>query len=196
MNKLRQYSPFFDTIADEDPSHSLLKIGRGHHFSVLQLKNREHRFLVIWDEDHDTRIIDVIEQMLLEPDRFPFKFRDVISFGESKGNLSIITTLDSQAKYMDLGSIETSDGDIWQMDMHDMYGICDGDGMLEMIKYLSNTFGIKDIMDEVDRLLYDLMGPIPKKERLAVQGSSLKEADRRMREQMKQSRMKNPKKEV
>lgn len=39
-----------------------------------------------------------------------------------------------------------------------------------------------------------LLEPLPKKERLAVQGSSLKEADRRMREQMKQSRMKNPKK--
>lgn len=194
MNKLRQYSPFFDTIADEDPSHSLLKIGRGHHFSVLQVKNTRHRFIVIWDEDHDERVISAIEGFLL--DQTIVKFKDVIAFGERKGNLSIITTLDSQAKSVDLGSIETSDGDIWQMNMNDMNGMCNGDGMLEMIKYLSKTFGIKGIMDEVDRLLYDLMGPIPRKERLEVQGSSLKEADRRMREQMKQSRMKNPKKEV
>lgn len=167
--KLKQYSPFFDTIADESSSNTILGIGRGHHFSVLQVKNTRHRFIVVWDEDHDERVISVIEGFLL--DQTSVKFKDVIAFGERKGNLSIITTLDSQAKSVDLGSIETSDGDIWQMNMNDMDALCNGGGMLGMLKYLSKTFGIKGIMDEVDRLLYDLMGPIPEKERLAVQGS-------------------------
>lgn len=158
MNKLRQYSPFFDTIADEDPSHSLLKIGRGHHFSVLQLKNREHRFLVIWDEDHDTRIIDVIEQMLLEPDRFPFKFRDVIAFGERKAIMSVVIN-----NYRS-GHSETSVDvrkDHWGLHIEDRQYLhkedlvmCEGPGMPEAIESLARTFGIvtKDpILDLLER---------------------------------------------
>ena len=44
-----------------------------------------HRFAVVWDEDHDTRIIDVAEEMYVEGLLAPAQF-----IGERKGTLSVL----------------------------------------------------------------------------------------------------------
>jgi hypothetical protein len=89
------YSPFFSCLYDElQPVGSL---GRGTHYSVfrtaqwLNTMRRSvsnalvHDFAVIWDEDHDTRVIDVLEDVhmagLLSP---------VLFAGERKGSMTVI----------------------------------------------------------------------------------------------------------
>src|SRR3984893_19514823 len=65
------YSPFFKTLHDE--THPVGHFGRGTHYSVLQVPIWQDQWLnplplgslldfaVIWDEDHDERVIEVIE---------------------------------------------------------------------------------------------------------------------------------------
>jgi len=65
------YSPFFETLYDQ-PS-PVGRLGRGVHYSVLRAvvwsdihgdptsTGRFLDFAVVWDEDHDPRVIEVIE---------------------------------------------------------------------------------------------------------------------------------------
>jgi hypothetical protein len=89
------YSPFFQTLHDE--TQPVGHLGRGTHYSVLRVPIWQDEWLnplgqaslldfaVIWDEDHDERVIEVIEALyfggLLAPVRF---------IGERKGNLSVL----------------------------------------------------------------------------------------------------------
>ena len=61
---MRVYSPFFHTVYDQSEPVGVL--GQGTHYSVLRFvevvaDNPSHTmfcdFAVIWDEDHDTRIV-------------------------------------------------------------------------------------------------------------------------------------------
>src|SRR5687767_11217749 len=94
---MRSYSPFFQTLHDEPAP--IGNIGRGTHYSILRalafqdcfgktvLPARYHDFAVIWDEDHDDRVIPIIEQVYrigLLP-RFVY-------FGERKGMLTALLT--------------------------------------------------------------------------------------------------------
>ena len=89
------YSPFFQTLHDE--TQPVGHLGRGTHYSVLRVPIWQDQWLnplprgslldfaVIWDEDHDERVIQVIEDLyfcgLLAPVRF---------VGERKGSLSVL----------------------------------------------------------------------------------------------------------
>lgn len=89
------YSPFFQTLHDE--TQPVGHLGRGTHYSVLRVPIWQDEWLnplgqaslldfaVIWDEDHDERVIEVIETLyfggLLAPVRF---------IGERKGSLSVL----------------------------------------------------------------------------------------------------------
>lgn len=89
------YSPFFHTLHDE--AQPVGQFGRGTHYSVLRVPIWQDEWLnplpqgalldfaVIWDEDHDERVIDAIEMLyfcgLLAPVRF---------IGERKGSLSVL----------------------------------------------------------------------------------------------------------
>lgn len=89
------YSKFFHTEYDEQSP--IGKIGRGAHYSVLStLQQRdEHlnfmseskiqRIGLIWDEDHDDRIIEVLERALVKGILSPVRF-----IGERKGGVTII----------------------------------------------------------------------------------------------------------
>lgn len=93
------YCPFFQTLHDE--THPVGNLGRGTHYSVLRAPvwhdewlNRLERcgfldFAVIWDEDHDDRVIDAIMVLyvggLLSPIRY---------IGERKGVLSVLLARD------------------------------------------------------------------------------------------------------
>jgi hypothetical protein len=95
MTAVRQYSTYFSCLYDEPrPVGSL---GRGTHYSVfrsvewLDVQRRRlpiphvHDFAVIWDQDHDERVIDAIERIYLAGLLSPVQF-----IGERKGGLTAI----------------------------------------------------------------------------------------------------------
>ena len=89
------YSPFIQTLHDE--TQPVGHLGRGTHYSVLRVPIWQDQWLnplpvgslldfaVIWDEDHDERVIQAIEDLyfcgLLAPVRF---------VGERKGSLLVL----------------------------------------------------------------------------------------------------------
>jgi hypothetical protein len=90
-----RYSTLFSTIYDE--AAPVGSLGRGAHYSVLRcaewhdvtcaplLVAEVHDFAVIWDEDHDERVIAVAEQLYIEGLLSPVQF-----IGERKGCLTVI----------------------------------------------------------------------------------------------------------
>jgi hypothetical protein len=94
------YSPFFDLLHDD--SAPVGDFGDGVHYSVLRVpiwqdgllkplpKARLLDFAVIWDEDHDARVIEGVEALYFQGLLAPVMF-----VGERKGSLSII--LDAEA---------------------------------------------------------------------------------------------------
>ncbi|OWK20884.1 hypothetical protein AJ88_25130 [Mesorhizobium amorphae CCBAU 01583] len=95
MAPLPVYSTLFSCLHDEPVPVG--NIGRGTHYSVLRSVEwrdvlREllaspqiHDFAVIWDEDHDTRVIPAIERIYLAGLLSPVQF-----IGERKGFLTVI----------------------------------------------------------------------------------------------------------
>ena len=125
---LMAYSSLLSTIHDE--KHPIGNIGRGSHYSVficaqwlnenLEPDYKYHantqRFSVIWDEDHDERIIPVIEHAYMIGLFAPVKF-----IGERKGILTIIVSdnfwsrcdqKDYQKRWNEIASSKISD-DSW-----------------------------------------------------------------------------------
>lgn len=92
---MQNYSPLFHTLHDE--TSQIGTLGRGTHYSVLsavqwvdKTKKPLHvpciqRFAVLWDEDHDERIIDVVERAYMSG-----IFAPVLCVGERKGTLRIL----------------------------------------------------------------------------------------------------------
>jgi hypothetical protein len=91
----RQYSTYFSCLYDEnDPVGHL---GRGTHYSVMRsvewldvcrkplLLPHVHDFAVIWDEDHDDRVIDAVERIYMAGLLSPIQF-----IGERKGTLNAL----------------------------------------------------------------------------------------------------------
>lgn len=86
-------------------------IGRGTHYSVMRAPIWQDKWLnpmpngvmldfaVIWDEDHDERVLEVIERVyfagLLAPVRF---------IGERKGTLSVLIDVATVARWKVLRS--------------------------------------------------------------------------------------------
>ncbi|QQR39463.1 hypothetical protein [Devosia rhizoryzae] len=95
MVSLPVYSTLFSCLHDEPDFVGSL--GRGTHYSVLRsvewldvireplLTPQIHDFAVIWDEDHDTRVISAIERIYMAGLLSPVQF-----VGERKGLLSVI----------------------------------------------------------------------------------------------------------
>lgn len=96
----RQYSNLFSCLYDE--ARPVGQLGRGTHYSVMRAvewrdvdmnpvqQGQIHDFAVVWDEDHDERIIDAIEHIYLSGLLSPVQF-----IGERKGTLTVIVA----AKY-------------------------------------------------------------------------------------------------
>jgi len=92
---LRKYSDFFKTLHDEQGPTGTL--GRGTHYSILRAvvfndtvgkpltEARFADFAVIWDEDHDDRVIEPIEKIY-----FAGLLPHFLMFGERKGILTTI----------------------------------------------------------------------------------------------------------
>ncbi|MBO9724189.1 MAG: hypothetical protein J7530_07430 [Novosphingobium sp.] len=89
------YSHAFSCLYDERAPVG--QLGRGVHHSVFRSvqwrdiggdpleKGRIHDFAVIWDEDHDTRVIEAAEKLHLAGFLWP-----VVFIGERKGVLTIL----------------------------------------------------------------------------------------------------------
>jgi hypothetical protein len=95
MRSTPQYSTLFTCLYDE--SEPIGDLGRGTHYSIFRsVEPRDvvgsplhtpevHDFAVIWDEDHDLRIVPVIEQIYMGGLLSPVQF-----IGERKGFLTVI----------------------------------------------------------------------------------------------------------
>ena len=99
------YSSLLNCLYDEPEEKG--SMGRGCHYSVFRVAEwfdvigkpvaqaYKHDFAVIWDEDHDTRVIEAIERLYLAGLLFPVQY-----IGERKGMLTIILA----AKFYWIGS--------------------------------------------------------------------------------------------
>lgn len=76
------YSRVLCTVHDDD-SVSVLEMFR----ETSEGKVRTHRFAVFWDEDHDTRIIRVIEKLMKYQVAHAF-----MAFAEHEGNFTAVLT--------------------------------------------------------------------------------------------------------
>lgn len=95
MSKLPIYSNLLACLHDEPEEYGCL--GRGTHYSVFRtaewfdvcrrpLAQAEvHDFAIIWDEDHDTRVIEAVERIYTAGLLSPVQF-----IGERKGMLTVI----------------------------------------------------------------------------------------------------------
>jgi hypothetical protein len=94
---MQRYSAFFQTLHDEtDPTGYL---GRGTHYSVLRAvvfhdpmgrpvsKGHFADFAVIWDEDHDLRVMEPVEEIYHRGLLSSF-----LMFGEHKGSFTAIVS--------------------------------------------------------------------------------------------------------
>lgn len=89
------YSTLFSCLYDEP--EPVGHLGRGSHYSVFRsvewldvirsplVVPQIHDFAVIWDEDHDTRVIQIIEAIYMAGLLSPIQF-----IGERKGTLTVI----------------------------------------------------------------------------------------------------------
>ena len=95
MAQTPNYSTLFSCLHDEPREYGSL--GRGTHYSVFRsvewlnvcrrpLQQPEiHDFAVVWDEDHDTRVIEAVERIYMAGLLSPVQF-----IGERKGSLTLI----------------------------------------------------------------------------------------------------------
>lgn len=102
---MQSYSPLLYTVYDQ-PS-PIGHLGRGVHYSVLQFLNwfdldghladssSPHQFAVIWDEDHDIRVINVIDEAVRQK-----VMQNVLFIGERKGSLSVLLKKETSDKRM------------------------------------------------------------------------------------------------
>jgi hypothetical protein len=109
---MQKYSDFFQTLHDEKGPTGYL--GRGTHYSVLRAvvfhdgagrilqRAKFHDFAVIWDEDHDSRVMRPIEKIY----RAGLLPRFVI-FGERKGSFTAILT-DNRYDKVQISELEDS----------------------------------------------------------------------------------------
>jgi hypothetical protein len=117
-----------------DEAQPIGNLGRGTHYSVfrsvewLNVTRRPlaqpevHDFAVVWDEDHDTRVIPVVEAIYMAGLLSPVQF-----VGERKGNLTVIvaarfyfdlqTDIRAYTKQLQQICEQSSGGDYWPVEV-------------------------------------------------------------------------------
>lgn len=131
MTNTPAYSTLFSCLHDEaDPVGNL---GRGTHYSIfrsIEWLNVErkpltlpqiHDFAVIWDEDHDVRVVDVIERIYMAGLLSPIQF-----IGERKGFLTVmlaarfffnLTGGEREAYQAQLQELAEPENDYWNVEI-------------------------------------------------------------------------------
>ena len=126
------YSPYLHILYDQlEPVGDL---GRGTHYSVLRapcwhgldlrpLRHSEfHDFAVIWDEDHDRRVVEIIEKIY-----FAGLLSPILFLGEKKGFVTVLISPES-ARILGRAGVEnlktkiepmmdTCGGDVFQLEI-------------------------------------------------------------------------------
>ena len=116
--------PFFQTLHDE--TRPVGNLGRGTHYSVLrapvwhdEFMNRLERcafldFAIIWDEDHDDRVIDAIMVLYISGMLAPVRY-----IGERKGTLSVLLAPDvvrrwTRKRWSSIATTSTTSASAWK----------------------------------------------------------------------------------
>ena len=127
---MRKYSEFFKTLHDEQRPTGTL--GRGTHYSILRAvvfhdslgkplpDARFADFAVIWDEDHDDRIIEAIEKIY-----FGGLLPHFLMFGERKGGFTAIAADDASDRALLRSRLHEitqhlESGDVWAAEVSDL----------------------------------------------------------------------------
>ncbi len=122
MQTVQRYSSLFSCIYDEPAPVG--QLGRGTHYSIFRCvewfdvirkqvpQGQLHHFAVIWDEDHDKRIIPIVERLYLAGLLSPVQF-----IGENKGCITIILA----AKFAFAGS--TADSKLYENLVREQVGM-------------------------------------------------------------------------
>ena len=126
------YSTLLSCLHDE--TAPVGNLGRGTHYSIFRSAEwmdvsrqplalpEVHDFAVIWDEDHDTRVIPVVEAMYMDGLLSPVQF-----VGERKGSLTVIvasrfcfdsrTNIETYTKQLQQSCDHSNDGDYWPVEV-------------------------------------------------------------------------------
>jgi hypothetical protein len=103
---MKTYTSLASTLYDEE--HPIGHLGRGTHYSILRTttwvsgaggrldKPHLHDFAVIWDEDHDERVIEAVQRIYREGLLSP-----VVVIGERKGSLTVLTATPPTEDYIE-----------------------------------------------------------------------------------------------
>lgn len=131
MDKLPEYSTLFSCLHDE--TSPIGSLGRGTHYSIFRsvewldverqplAKPQIHDFAVIWDEDHDQRVIDVVEKIYMAGLLSPVQF-----IGERKGMLKVVVAArygvghigpEIDAYVRELERLSEAQGDTWPVEI-------------------------------------------------------------------------------
>lgn len=130
----RHYSDLFSCLYDQPAPVG--ELGRGTHYSVFRSmqwrdidgdfrdSGRFHDFAVVWDEDHDERVIRFVEQLHICGLLWP-----VIFIGERKGALTVLLWQDVEPKKKRADFFEvlnelaerTDEDDAWSLDIGRFY---------------------------------------------------------------------------
>ncbi len=161
--KNRSYSPYFSTVYDQ--SEPAGYIGRGTHYSILScaqwcdehmVPHPDHsaniqKFAVIWDEDHDERIIDVINAGYFRGLLGPVKF-----IGERKGSLTVLVdqafwaVYDKEAYLKEWAHIASNmNGDYWPAYVY-AFGDPDGEPMIIQDDLENTSTYLRNIWNQWD----------------------------------------------
>ena len=131
MDKLPTYSTLFSCLHDEPSPFG--NLGRGTHYSIFRsvewldverqplARPQIHDFAVVWDEDHDQRVIEVIEKIYMAGFLSPIQF-----IGERKGMLKVVVAarfgvghigpeLDRYVR--ELEELSEAQGDTWPVEI-------------------------------------------------------------------------------
>lgn len=90
---MEAYSSLFSVLHDQP--EPVGRLGRGTHVSVMRTvvwlpDARFHDFCIVWDEDHDRRIIGFVERMIVAQ-----LMSSVLFVGERKGSVTVLTSCPS-----------------------------------------------------------------------------------------------------
>lgn len=148
---MKTYSPYFQTLHDETKPTG--RLGRGTHYSVLravvwhdemrQPLNNAHilDFAIIWDEDHDERVISAAEDLYVRG-----WLSSAVFIGERKASFSFLLSNELQSR------LSTEDFDDWYANLANLMESYEDDPWYAYLGYLSTENEVMIINDELEKV--------------------------------------------
>ena len=116
----QQYPPFFQILHDE--AAPVGHLGRGTHYSVFRCVNwvdefnvhmlvaSYQTFAVVWDEDHDTRVMEAVLKLYTAG-----LLGSALIVGERKGSFSYLMRDDVLQNHLQAGSLDSFKNKIYEV---------------------------------------------------------------------------------